>query len=134
MRYGYMSFILLLGVMLQVSTACAQQSLCHDFSSDIEPDMQRQETDFTHEAYKFSQQMLETTIPDWMENVFKHNKKFPQTYDNLFQGDIWTAYANHSAVVKGYVLKLEYLSASKQNKETARRQFCKFVTETPYYD
>jgi len=96
--------------------------------------MQRKETDFTHEKYAFSQKMLETTIPEWMERTFEHNKKFPETYDKLFQGDIWLAYTNHTAMVKGYVMKLEYLNAPSAEKEAARKQFCKFMVETPYYD
>ena len=96
--------------------------------------MQRQEADFTQANYKFSQQMLENTIPEWMERAFQHNKKFPETYDDLLQGDIWLAYMNHSVSVKGYILKLEYLVAPPEQKETARKQFCTFLVETPYFD
>ena len=56
----------------------------YDFSSDIEPDMQRQETDFIHENYKFSQQMLEETIPEWMESAFERSKAFPKAQSELF--------------------------------------------------
>ena len=134
MRYIKSFYTLLFGVLLQAGTAYASQPICHDFSSEIESDMQRQETDFTQESYKFSQKMLETTIPEWMEIAFEHNKKFPKTYNKLFQGDIWLAHANHTAMVNGYVLKLEYLSAPFQEKESARIKFCQFVISTPYYD
>lgn len=96
--------------------------------------MQRQESDFTQENYQFAQQMLDETIPSWMEKAFNHNKKFPETYDKLFQGDIWLAHANSTAMVKGYVLKLEYLAAPPETQEASRIQFCKFLVETPYYD
>lgn len=131
-----LSFYLCLsfGVLLQAGTAHADQAVCHDFSSVIELDMQRQETDFTPENYRFAQQSLEKTIPEWMEATFKHNKEFPETYDKLFQGDIWLAYANSTAIVKGYVLKLEYLTASPTQKQAAREEFCKFLMETPQYD
>ena len=127
-------YILLLVGCFQLETAFANQLICHDFSSDIEPDMQRQETDFTHENYKFSQQMLEETIPEWMESAFERSKAFPKAQSELFQGDISLAHANHTTMVKGYVLKLEYLSAAPHAKEHARQEFCKFVAETPYYD
>ena len=120
--------------LIHASSVSAHQSICHGFSSDIEPDMQRQETDFTSENYIRAQNALEKTIPEWMENAFEHNKKLPDTYDKLFQGDIALAHANFSAVVKGYVLKLEYLAAPQKEKESARKNFCKFVMETPYYD
>ena len=134
MRYISFFHCLILMTLLQVGTAYASQPVCHDFCSKIEPDMQRQETDFTPENYRRSQQMLDKTIPDWMEKAFEHNKKFSNTYDQLFQGDIWLAHANATAMVKGYVLKLEYITATPDNKETARKAFCKIVAETPYYD
>lgn len=96
--------------------------------------MQRLETDFTSENYKRSQDTLQNTIPEWMEKKFKHNKEHPNTYDKLYQGEIWLAHANATAMQHGYVLKLEYLSALPDTKEVARKEFCKFVVETPYYD
>jgi len=134
MRHVSFFLVLLIGLLLQAGTACASQPICHDFSSEIEPDMRRQETDFTRDEYKSAQQMLEKTIPEWMEKAFERNKKFPETYDKLFQGDIWLAYANATAVVKGYVLKLEYLTAAPEDKASSRKQFCKFLVETPYFD
>jgi len=101
---------------------------------EFEPDMQRLETDFTPENYRRAQKMLEETIPEWMETAFEQNKKFPKMYDQLFQGDIWLAHANATMIVKGYVLKLEYVSASPDKKEAARKSFCQLVFETPYYD
>lgn len=134
MRNVRLLCILLFVALIHSSPAWAHQSICHGFYSDIEPDMQRQESDFTSESYHHAQKMLEETVPEWMENTFDHNKKFPETYDKLFQGDIGLAYANFTAVVKGYVLKLEYLAASPDDKEPARKKFCNFVMETPYYD
>ena len=134
MRYVCFFYCFLLGIFLKVETAYGSQPICHDYASEIEPDMQRQETDFTPDSYRRAQQMLEKTIPEWMEKAFEHNKKFPNTYDQLFQGDIWLSHANATAIVKGYVLKLEYSTASRDNKEAAKKAFCNFVTETPYYD
>ena len=125
---------LTLGAVPQVACAQETQPICYDFSSDIEPDMQRKVSDFTKENYEAAQNALETTIRDWMENKFERNKKHPQTNSNLFEGEIWLAHANHSAMVKGYVLKLEYLSASADEVEPARQALCKFVIETPYFD
>jgi hypothetical protein len=134
MRHVKFIHISVIGVMLQAADAYATQPICPDFSSEIEPDMQRKETDFTQDNYKFSQQMLEVTLPEWMESAFQQNKKFPETYENLFQGDVWLAHMNHSATVKGYVLKLEYLAAQPEQKEVARKRFCKFLVETSYFD
>lgn len=131
-----LSFFLCLsfGALLQAETAHADHAICHDFSSNIELDMQRPESDFTQENYRFAKQSLEETIPEWMETAFKHNKAFPETYDKLLQGDIWLAYANSIAMVEGYVLKLEYLTASPAQKQAAKEEFCKFLMETPQYD
>ncbi|MGJ8561945.1 MAG: hypothetical protein ACSHXY_00210 [Alphaproteobacteria bacterium] len=134
MHFDSLFLALIAVTCLQARTAYADQPICHDFSSKIEPDMQRFETDFTKENYRLSQNMLKETIPQQMEKVFEHNKKYPKMYDRLFQGEVWLAHANASAAVKGYVLKLEYLAASPQDKEPARIDFCKFVVETPYYD
>lgn len=125
---------LLFGAFLQ--SACAQeyQPICHDFSSDIEPDMQRQESDFTKENYELSQYAVETTIREWMESKFERAKNHPRQNSKLFEGEIWLAHANNSAMVNGYVLKLEYLSASVDDKEVARQSFCQFLTTTPYFD
>ena len=133
-KYLVIFFTSISATLLQVGTAWAEQPICHDFFSEIEPDMQRQEADFTAENYKFSLEMLEKTIPEWMEETFKRNKKFPESSERLFQGDIWLAYANHTTMVKGYVLKLEYLVAPKHRKESARVEFCKFLNKTPIYD
>ena len=126
--------VLTLGAMPHFAFAQEMQPICYDFSSDIEPDMQRQVTDFTKENYETAQLMLETTIRNWMETKFERNKKHPHSNSKLFEGEIWLAHANHSAMIKGYVLKLEYLSASADEKEPARQAFCKFVVETPYFD
>lgn len=123
-----------LGALLSVETAVAVEPICHDFSSNIEPDMQRTETDFTAENYRLARRSLDVMIPEWMEGKFKQSKKSPETYEKLFQGEIWLAHANSTAMVKGYVLKLEYLTAVRAQKEDARTAFCKFVTLTPYYD
>jgi len=96
--------------------------------------MQRQETDFTHESYTAARDTMQTTLREWMENKFERNKKHPTSNSKLFDGEIWLAQANHDAVVKGYVLKLEYLAAPSETKETARHAFCEFLTETPYFD
>lgn len=125
---------LALGTIPQFALAQETKPLCSDFSSDIEPDMQRQVSDFTKENYEAAQNALDTTIRDWMENKFERSKKHPRTNSKLFEGEIWLAHANHSATVKGYVLKLEYLSAAVETKEVARQAFCEFVFETPYFD
>ena len=125
---------LTLGAVPQVACAQETQPICYDFSSDIEPDMQRKVSDFTKENYEAAQNALETTIRDWMENKFERNKKFPSPNSKLFEGEIWIAQANHDAMVKGYVLKLEYLTATSETKESARNAFCEFLTETPYFD
>jgi len=122
------------GVFLSANAASAELPICHDFTSQIEPDMQRQETDFTHESYTAARNIMQTTIRDWMENKFERNKKFPTPNSKLFEGEIWLAQANHDAMVKGYVLKLEYLTATSETKESARNAFCEFLMETPYFD
>ena len=124
---------LLIGA-LQSGIAFAEEPICHDFESKIEPDMQRQEADFTHENYVASKHVIETTVRDWMENKYERNKKNPIASSKLFDGEIWLTHANHNAVVEGYVLKLEYLSASEEAKETSRQAFCEFLGKTPYYD
>ena len=134
MKQASIFLMLYCGVFLSTGAAYAEQPICHDFTSQIEPDMQRQETDFTHERYTAARNIMQTTIRDLMENKFERNKKHPQTNSNLFEGEIWLAHANHSAMVKGYVLKLEYLSASADETEPARQALCKFVIETPYFD
>ena len=96
--------------------------------------MQRQESDFTHERFVAAQDNMQTIIREWMENKFERNKKAPTSKRKLFDGEIWLAHANHDAMVKGYVLKLEYLSAPAETKENTRQAFCKFLKETPYYD
>jgi hypothetical protein len=127
-----MSVILV--ILLYSQTAFAEKLICPDFVSEIEPDMQRDESDFTAESYRNAKKSLEDVIPMWMERAFEQNKKFPDTYDNLFQGDIWLSYANSNAAITGYVLKLEYQSALPEDKEEKRIEFCKFVIVTPYYD
>jgi len=122
------------GAIPQFALAQETKPLCFDFLSDIEPDMQRQVSDFTKENYEAAQNALETTIRDWMENKFERNKKHPRTDSKLFEGEIWLAHANHSATVKGYVLKLEYLSSTVETREVAREALCEFVVETPYFD
>jgi len=122
------------GVFLSAGAAYAERPICHDFTSQIEPDMQRQETDFTHERYTAARNTMQTTIREWMENKFERNKKYPTSNSKLFDGEIWLAQANHDAMIKGYVLKLEYLAAASETKENARIAFCEFLTETPYFD
>ena len=126
--------VFFLGAIPQLAFAQEIQPICYDFSSDIESDMQRQVSDFTKENYETAKITLETTVRDWMENKFERNTKHPHSNSKLFEGEIWLAHANHSAMIKGYVLKLEYLSASADEKEPARQTFCKFVVETPYFD
>lgn len=129
-----LTFFALAGTFLYVEAASAREPICQDFASKIEPDMQRRESDFTHENYVASQQHIEITVREWMENKFERNKGNRASKRKLFDGDIWLAHANHNATVKGYVLKLEYQIASKENEEVARQKFCKFVVETPRYD
>lgn len=126
--------LFLISALLNANTAFASQPICHDFTSEIEPDMQRQDSDFTQQNYKSALERLETTLPEWMEKSFKRNKDFPTLNGQLFQGDIWLAYANSMATVKGYVLKLEYLSARPEDKEAARQLYCTFLVKTPYFD
>ena len=58
----------------------------------------------------------------------------PDEGRKLIEGEIWLARENALAVVKGYVLKLEYLNASGLDVEKARERFCTFVTVTPVFD
>jgi len=117
-----------------IGTASANQPICYDYSSKIEPDLQRHETDFSLVRYERARHILETALPERMEKLFEHNKRFPNTYDKLYQGEIWLAHANATAIIRGYVLKLEYQLATEAEKETARRRFCTFVSQTPYFD
>ena len=88
---------LIFTALLLTETARAEQPICHDFLSKIEPGMQRQEIDFTAENYNRAQQMLDETIPNWMEKRFAQNKNFQEAYDKLIQGDLWLAHAYATA-------------------------------------
>jgi hypothetical protein len=134
MKKLFTSFGLTFSAFFLASTAIAAEPICNNFSSKIEPDMQRQETDFTHERFVAAQENMRTTIREWMESEFERNKKNSTSNGKLFDGEIWLAQANTEALINGYVLKLEYLSASAETKENARQAFCKFLIETPYYD
>lgn len=134
MRHFILYLVVSFGSLLTARTAFAADTICHDFSSDIALDMQRRETDFTAENYRVAQQSLEVTLPEWIEKRFKQGQEFPETYDKLFQGEIGLAHANALAMVKGYVLKLEYLTAVSEQKDAARAEFCNLVTQTPYFD
>ena len=122
------------GLLLLPMAAFADQPICQDFESSIEPDMQRHEDDFSKESFEWAQETLNHTVPEWMEEKFELYMQNPDEGRKLIEGEIWLARENALAVVKGYVLKLEYLNASGLDVEKARERFCTFVTVTPVFD
>ena len=84
------------------------------------------EEELTAEKAQFSLNTLRNEIPAWVERGAQNGEPF--------SWETSMAYSNHLNSIKGYILKLEALSAANESKEEAIEKFCTFLEDTVRID
>ena len=129
------SFIPGLGFKGEVEKNAAPSAICKDINFQIEEYYHYKEEDFTPEQFEHARKALTEVLPVWMENAYARAGAFGnESNGKLFQGEIWLAYNNHMNFIQGYVLKLQYETATVEQKEEAKDSFCAFLEKTIIYD
>jgi len=101
----------------------AEQKLCdpQKYNSQIEPDMQYNESDFTLENFQ--------NAITWFRNADWKSRIEGKTYDEPLNlgWEFEMSYFNRLTAIQGYTLKQRAYGADAKEKEKAVHEFCSFV-------